>query len=103
MGTHTASAMDEALGCKRELDDPSEYEKDFLSGRKITPVLVTRHDDHLYLLFFSTCSCACSCMRNPLRSRVSVSEPRDGVSGQTPSRSGRGWVGLASSVASAAP
>ena len=48
MGTHTASAMDEALGCKRELDDPSEYEKGFLSGRKITPVLVTRHDDHLY-------------------------------------------------------
>src|SRR5919112_114588 len=36
MGTHTASAMDEELGCKqRELDDPSEYVKGFLSGRKV--------------------------------------------------------------------
>ena len=33
MGTHTASAMDEALGCNANWTIPQEYEKGFLSGR----------------------------------------------------------------------
>ena len=80
---------------QHELDDPRTTKGAFsLAVRSLQFLLRDMMITSMILPSF-TCSCACSCMRNPLRSRVSVSQTRDGVSirDTVPFRSGLGWAG----------
>jgi hypothetical protein len=80
---------------QHELDDPRTTKGAFSLAVRLLQFLLRDMMITSMILPSFTCSCACSCMRNPLRSRVSVSQTRDGVSirDTVPFRSGLGWAG----------